>query len=338
MKVIVLRKHGDPKVLKVASVSEPHPGPGEVRVHIQSIGLNYAEILSRKGLYIWAPKLPYILGMEAYGEIDEVGEGIKNRQVGEKVIVGSQCGSYSEKIVIREEQALPALDFYTADENAAFAVNYMTAWIALFEMARLRSSDSILIHAAAGGVGTAAVQLAKHYGCSVYGTASHNQKLKLLLDLNIDGAINYKTQAFKEEILHSTDGKGVDVILETVGGDVFRKSLELLQPFGCLVVAGIASIHLKKWNPISWIKTWYDLPRASFRHMAQKSYGVMAFHLGYILPHVERVHQIWEDLTAFIQKHNIHPVVGHTFAFEDMSKAHELMESRKSMGKIVIHV
>ena len=322
----------------MTSVSEPYPGPGEVRIHIHSIGLNYAEVLSRKGLYSWAPKLPYIPGMEAYGEIEVLGEGVKNRKVGEKVIVGTQYGTYAEKIVVQEARALPALRFYSAEENSAFAVNFMTAWVALFEMARLQPSDSVLIHAAAGGVGTAAVQLAKHFGCAVYGTASSDRKLQLLSELNVDGAINYLRQDFEEELNSQTDGRGVDIILETVGGEIFRKSLKVLRPFGTIVVAGFASYNLKKWNPISWIKTWQDMPRTNLSHMARNSYGFMAFHLGYLLPYVRLMNQVWERLTTFIYANNIHPVIGHTFEFEDMSKAHELMESRDSMGKIVVNV
>ena len=322
----------------MTTVPDPYPGRGEVRIHIQSIGLNYAEVLSRKGLYVWAPKLPYVPGMEAYGEIDRIGEGVKNRQTGEKVIVGTQYGSYAEKLVIKEKYALPALHFFTADENASIAVNYMTAWVALFEMAHIKPSDSILIHAAAGGVGTAAVQLAKHYGCTVYGTTSNHKKFKILTELNIDKPINYVTEDFEEEILHSTDGKGVDVILEMVGGEVFRKSLNVLQPFGRVVIAGFASINLKKWNPVSWGKTWYDLPRISLKHMAQNSYSVMAFHLGYLLPHNRLMNRIWADLITFVKSNNIHPVIGHTYKFEDIPAAHELMESRNSIGKIIIHV
>ncbi len=338
MKAYTLTKHGKPSVLKIAEVPEPEPNAGEIRIKIKRIGINYAEILSRKGMYGWAPKLPYILGMEAFGAVEALGENVSHRQIGEPVIVVTPFGSYAEKIIVKERQALPVIEPFSPEENAAYAVNYMTAWVSLFGMARLRSTDSVLIHAAAGGVGTAAVQLAKHFGCTVFGTAGSDEKIKLLSDLNIDGAINYRTQDFENEIKKMTNGKGVDVILEVVGGDVYKKSLRLLNPLGRIVIAGFASMNLQKWNPLSWLRTWRDMPKATIMKMAEKSYGVMATHLGYLLPDEKQLQQTWNELCAFMEKNNIKPVVGHIFNFEELAKAHELMESRKSHGKIVINV
>jgi synaptic vesicle membrane protein VAT-1 len=338
MKAYTLTKHGKPSVLKIAEVLDPHPNIGEIRIKIKKIGINYAEILSRKGMYGWAPKLPYTLGMEAFGEIDSLGEGVTHSQIGEQVIVGTQFGSYAEKIVVKERQVLPVIKSFSSEENAAFAVNYLTAWVSLFEMARIRPTDSILIQAAAGGVGTAAVQLAKHFGCTVFGTASRDEKIKLLSNLNIDGAVNYRTQDFENEIKRFTGGNGVDVILEVVGGEVYKKSLRLLNPLGRIVIVGFASMNFQKWNPISWLKTWRDMPKASIMKMSEKSYGVMATHLGYLLPDEKQLKRTWKELCTFVEAHDIKPLVGHTFDFDEIIKAHELMESRSSHGKIVINV
>ena len=338
MKAYTLTKHGKPSVLKITEIPDPNPNAGEIRIRIKRIGINYAEILSRKGMYGWAPKLPYILGMEAFGEIDALGENVSHRQIGEHVIVGTQYGSYAEKILVKEQQALPVIESFSPEENAAFAVNYLTAWVSLFGMARLRSTDSVLIQAAAGGVGTAAVQLAKLFGCTVYGTAGNDEKIELLSDLNIDGAINYQTQDFENEMNKLTKGKGVDVILEVVGGEVYKKSLRLLSPLGRIIVVGFASMNMQKWNPLSWLRTWRDMPKATIMKMAEKSYGVMATHLGYLLPNEKQLQHTWNELCAFMETHDIKPVVGHTFDFDEIAKAHELMESRKSQGKIVINV
>ena len=226
------------------------------------------------------------------------------------------------KIIVKERQALPVIDLFTPEENAAYAVNYMTAWVSLFEMARLRSTDSVLIQAAAGGVGTAAVQLAKHFGCTVFGTAGSDEKIKLLSDLNIDGAINYQTQDFENEIKKMTNGKGVDVILEVVGGEVYKKSLRLLSPLGRIIVVGFASMNMQKWNPLSWLRTWRDMPKATIMKMAEKSYGVMATHLGYLLPNEKQLQHTWNELCTFMDTHDIKPVVGHTFDFDEIEKAH----------------
>ena len=337
MNAVLLSRHGKPSVLTIRDVPVSDPKPGQVRVKIKTIGINYAEILSRKGLYGWAPKKPYIPGMESFGYIDASGAGV-NRKPGQKVVVGAQYGNYAEYINVDEKKVLPALDFYTAEENAAFPVNYMTAWVCLFELARIRPTDKILINAAAGGVGTAAVQLAKHFGCTVFGTAGNDQKIKVLEKLNIDGAVNYRTTDFEKKIYSMTNKQGVDMVLEVVGGDVYKKSLRLLSPLGRLVVAGFASYNLKKWNPVSVYHTLRDLPRANVLKMAENSYGVMASHLGYLLKHPAIMAKIWQDLVSFVREHKIHPVVGKVYDFEKIAQAHEFMESRQSYGKIVVNI
>ncbi|MBI4536971.1 MAG: zinc-binding dehydrogenase [candidate division NC10 bacterium] len=316
----------------------PEPGSGEVRVRLRAIGVNFAEVLSRKGLYGWAPKRPYILGMEGAGEIEGLGPGVTGRRIGEAVIVGAQHGCYAQQVCVSAHQALPAMPDFTLDENAAFAVNYLTAWVSLMEMARLRPTDTVLVHAAAGGVGTAAVQLAKALGCTVYGTAGADGKLGLVKRLGADAAVNYRTTDFETEVRRLTNGQGVDVVLETVGGEVYRKSLRLLAPTGRLVVTGFASLNLQKWNPLSWWRTWRAIPRAKVGEMAERSVGVLATHLGYLLPERERLAGIWGELVWFVKRHHIRPVVGSAFPFERMADAHALMESRRSTGKIVVEV
>ena len=327
-----------PSVLQIHERPLPDVNPGEVRVKIQTIGLNYAEIQSRKGLYGWAPKLPYTLGMEAFGTIDAVADNVTAHKIGDAVIVANQIGAYAEYISIPAEQALPAIPEYSPEENAAFAVNYMTAWVGIMEMARARPSDTILIQAAAGGVGTAAVNIAKHYGCKAYGTIGSDHKAPLLHKLGIDGIINYRSNDFRSKLLELNNDRGVDIVLEVVGGDVFRKSLKSLNPFGRVVVLGFASLDLKKWNPLSWIKTWKSIPRVNISDLATHSSGVLASHIGYLLKDTKRLMRVWSDLTQFTTKHEIRPTIGHTFSFADLPEGHRLMESRKSQGKIVIKV
>ena len=157
MRAWVLSRTGSAAALTLSDVPSPEPGPGQVAVRVEAIGINYAEVLSRKGLYGWAPKRPYVPGMEAVGTIETLGLGVSDRQVGERVICGMQYGAYAERLVIPANRPLPAFTNFSLEENAAFAVNFLTAWVALMEMARLRSTDRVGITAAAGGVGTAAV-------------------------------------------------------------------------------------------------------------------------------------------------------------------------------------
>ena len=338
MKAYLLRKHGKPTVLQSTDVPVPDLKHEQVRVKIECIGLNYAEIMARKGFYGWAPQMPYTLGMEAYGTIEAIGDSVSARAIGDRVIIGTQYGCYAEKFVGHWQATAPAIKQFTPEENAAFFVNFSTAWVGLFEMAKLRAGESVLIQAAGGGVGTAAVQMAKALGCTVYGTVSNLEKEKLLQNLGIDHAINYLDEDFEDLVKKLTDGQGVDVVQEMVGGDVFKKSVRVLKPLGRIIVMGYASMNLKKWNPFSWYKTWQGIPKADLMDMSKRVYSMMAFHLGYLMKDEAIIERIIQGLSEFVIKYNIRPVVGQTFSFDEIPKAHELMESRKSMGKIVITV
>ncbi len=334
MKAVELRATGRPNVLKVSDLPEPVPGAGEVRVRLDCTGINYAEILSRRGLYSWAPQRPYILGMEGAGVVDEVGDGVDPAQVGREVIVGTQYGCYAEKVVVPEERAIPAVESFTVEENAAFPVNYMTAWVALAELARATKGDRVIVTAAAGGVGTAAVQLAARLGCEVYGLVGSREKLDLVRSLGAREALSYRdSDCFAR--LRTLSG-GADVVLETVGGRVYRESQSLLNPFGRIVVAGFAGLDLKIWNPLSWWRTWRDLPRARIGELAEASTGVMATHLGYLLNEPARLQAIFDRLRSFVADEGIKPVVGRVFPFEDVAEAHAFVESRASVGKVLL--
>lgn len=338
MRAIVLERHGGPETLRVRDVADPAPSPGQVRVRVDAIGVNYAEVLSRKGLYGWAPRMPYTPGMEATGTIDALGAGVAGRAVGERVIVGAQFGAYAERMVVPEPQALPAVDGYSVEENAAVGVNYITAWVSLMEMARLRPTDRVLVTAAAGGVGTAAVQIATRFGCRTVGLAGSDAKLEQIRALGAEAAVNYRGADFPARLREATGPEKFDVVVEVVGGDVFRAVWPVLAPFGRVVVAGFASLALQKWNPLSWLRTWRDLPKADIRTLAPASAGILATHLGYLLDDPPRLTRVWRELMAFVAAHGIRPVVGATFPFDRMAEAHRHMESRRSVGKIVVRM
>ncbi len=336
MKAYLLKKTGSTKVLQIHEVEEPNPGPDQVKVKVSHIGINYAEILSRRGQYQWAPGKPYIPGMEAYGEVVGVGGQVKKLKVGDKVITGSQYGSYAEFITVPEYLAFQGIDEFDGEQNAALLVNYMTAWVALVKMGRVQKSDTVLIHAAAGGVGTAAVQMAKAMDTIVFGTASQSYKLDLVKDLGADHAIDYSKEDFADYIKERSGG--IDFVLEVVGGEVYRKSIEILNPFGRLVVIGFASISFNKWNPFTWWKTWKDAPKADVLKMAVGSYGVMGSHIGYLTANEEIAINESGEMISFIRKHGIKPVVGKVFDFDELPAAHDYMESRKSVGKIIVKI
>ncbi|HVY55136.1 MAG TPA: NADPH:quinone oxidoreductase family protein [Thermodesulfobacteriota bacterium] len=337
MKAIVLRRNGGPDVLKLEDVSMPRPGKGEVRVSVRFAGVNFAEILSRKGIYGWAPEKPYVPGMECSGIIEETGEGVDESRVGEAVMVGAKYGSYAEHIVVPGANAVPVIDGFSFEEAASFLVNYMTAWVALFRMARAGRGEKVLITAAAGGVGTAAVQLAARSGCEVYGMAGSAEKLDLIRSLGAVSAFDYRDPDCFKSLIALTGG--VDVVIEMVGGDTFRKSMDSLNPFGRLVVTGFASLDLNKWNPASWWRTWRDMPRADVGLLATKSAAVMSSHLGYLLDREPEIMTgLYGELREFTAAHGIRPVVNMVFGLGEAALAHEYMESRKSTGKVLLRI
>jgi NADPH2:quinone reductase len=337
MKAIVLRKNGGPGVLQTEEVKKPRPGKGEVGVAVRFAGINYAEILSRKGIYGWAPKKPYIPGMECSGVIEETGEGVDRSRTGESVMVGAKYGCYAEYVVVPDNNAVPVIDGFGYEEAASFLVNYMTAWVVLFKMARAVRGEKVLITAAAGGVGTAAIQLAAHAGCEVYGMAGSPQKLELIKSLGASGVFNYRDPDCFKNLIAATGG--VDAVIEMVGGDVFRKSMDSLNTFGRVVVTGFASLDLNKWSPSSWLRTWRDIPRADIAELARKSISVMSSHLGYLLDSEPgKMSQLYDELRGFILEHGIRPVVNRIFDLEQAAQAHEYIESRQSSGKVLLKI
>jgi len=336
MRAYTLKRSGKPSVLKITDIPAPKPQENEVSVKMNYIGINYAEIMSRKGLYSWAPKRPYILGMEGSGIIEDVGEGVEKSRIGQEVMVAAQYGCYAENVVVPEQQAIPAFEGYSMQESAAFLVNYMTAWAALFELAKVQKDDKVLITAAAGGVGTAAIQLAASLGCAVYGMAGSQEKIDYIKSLGAAEGLNYREKDCFEQLKRETGG--IDVVVEMVGGSVYKESFNLLNPLGRIAVIGFASLDFKLLNPLSWWRTLRDIPRVKMMDLAVKSGSVMASHLGYLLDDPQLMTAMFERMEGFIKQHDIKPQIGKVFPFEQADKAHEFIESRKSTGKVLLEI
>ncbi len=337
MKAYVLSRHGSPDVLRATERPDPVPGPGQVAVAVEAVGINYAEVLSRKGLYGWAPKLPYILGMEAAGRIESVGAGVERRP-GEAVVVGMKHGAYAERLVVDASRAFPAVEGFSVEENAAFAVNYSTAWVSLVKMARMQAGDRILISPAGGGVGTAAVQIAHHFGAYVVGAAGSDAKLERIRELGADETVNYRRPGWRTALEDAAGPDGIDIAFDMVGAEVFAAAKSVLAPFGHMVVAGYAALDYSLWKPLSWWRAWSGKPRMSLDEMLKNARGMSSVHLGYVLPDVRKMRANWDEMTAFCTEHGIRSQVGHVFGFDEVARAHRLIESRESYGKVVLRV
>jgi NADPH:quinone reductase-like Zn-dependent oxidoreductase len=324
VRAFVLTRYGGPDVLRIAEVATPEPRANEVRVRVQTIGINFAEILSRRGLYGWAPKLPYVLGMEAFGVIDAVGSEVTSHVAGAPVLVGTKFGTYADFLCVAADRALPVPHGFTPAQSAAFAVNYLTAWIGLMELARLRPTDTLLVTSAAGGVGSAAVQLASRFGANVVGIASPG-KQDFVRSLGASTALDYDDEF-----------PAADVILEMTGGPAYRKAVHNLAPMGRIVVAGASDAFPRTRNPFARIAALRNLPRTNVFDMLRRSYGVMSFHGGWLLESGS-VARAFQDLVAFTEQHAITPAVSHELAFEEMADAHRVLEERRNLGKVVVH-
>lgn len=333
MKAYLLERHGSAERLRISEVPTPQPGAGEVRVRVRWIGLNFAEVLSRRGVYGWAPPLPYILGMEAFGEIDALGSDVRTHRYGDRVMVGTKYGTYAEYVTIPAERALQPPSHLSDEESAAFAVNYLTAWIGLMEMARLRPSDTLLVTSAAGGVGSAAVQLASRYGATVIGAAGRGKE-ETVLRLGAAHAINYHDTAW-ESHLRAVAPRGADAVLEMGGGAIYRAAIRNVAPLGRVVIAGASGSFPSSRNLLARAASLRNLPRASIFDMLRRSYGVMSFHVGWLLeegviaPH-------WANLVQFAEKHAIRPLIGATFPFGELAAAHRALEEKTTVGKVLV--
>ncbi|HEY0156217.1 MAG TPA: zinc-binding dehydrogenase [Thermoanaerobaculia bacterium] len=336
MRAVLLTRYGGPEVLRIADVPAPEPREGEVRVRVRLVGVNFAEVLSRRGLYGWAPRLPYILGMEALGDVDAIGAGVTSHRVGERVIVGTQFGTYADFVCVPAARVLAAPAELTDEECAAFAVNYLTAWIGLMELARLRPSDTLLVTSAAGGVGSAAVQLGARFGARVIGAAGAG-KQEVVRGLGAAVALDYSTPDWEARLREATGGRGVDVTLEMTGGAVYRAAIRNVAPMGRVVMAGASDAFPRTRNPLARVAALRNLPRTNIFDMLRRSYGVMSFHVGWLLD-AGAVHAAWADLVRFTSAHAIRPVVARTFPFEEIADAHRLLEERRNAGKVLVRI
>ena len=308
-----------PSSAKVVEKPVPKPRPGYVLVRVEAAGLNFADTMQTRGLYVGGPKAPYLAGSEGAGEIVAVGEGV-SWKVGARVI-GMGGRAFAEYAEWPAFFLLPLPEGWSFAQGAAFPVQWLTAHGCLRICGRLEKGESVLIHAAAGGVGVAAVTLAKHYGARIFATASTDEKLEVARSYGADELINYKTQNFAEVIRERTQGRGVDLILEMVGGETFRQNLEAVVPYGRIVVFGAASGESANINNVNLIFRPIEVIGYHLLVMAQKR--------------PELFQQQIVEMTELIQKGVIVPAEPTTAPLSDAVSWMEAMERRETTGKIV---
>ncbi len=330
VRVVVVRRHGAPSVLRVEERPDPVPGNGEARIEVAAAGINFADVMARLGFYPAAPKPPCVVGYEVAGTVAELGPGAEGLSVGQRVVVGTDFGGYASQVVVPAADAFPLPERLTFQQGAAIPVNYATAWAALIGFGSLRAGERVLVHSAGGGVGIAATQIAKRAGAEVVGTASP-AKHERILELGVDTAVDYRRAGWERDV-----GR-FDVILDALGGQSFRRSYGLLRPGGRLVAFGAASVVSgERRNLVSALGTVLRMPRFNLVKQMQESKAVIGVDMlsmwrdrGTLRPWIEPLGEMLADGT-------IEPVVAAEFSLEEAGAAQSMISERRNLGKVVL--
>jgi NADPH:quinone reductase-like Zn-dependent oxidoreductase len=338
MRAVYISRHGGPEVLEVREQPDPAPGAGEVRVRVRASGLNFAELMARQGLYPDAPKPPCVVGYEAAGVIDAVGEGVAREMVeGTRVVALTRFGAHADTVVAPATQVYSLPDGMSFEEAAALPVVYLTAYHILFRIAQLRSGSRVLIHMASGGVGLAALQLCRTVpGTVVFGTASAS-KHDFLKSQGIDHAIDYRTADYAQEVRRLTKDEGVDLVLDPLGGDDWKKGYELLRSTGMLVAYGFANMSAgEKRNLFRVATNYFKVPKFSPMSLMDQNRAVAGVNMGHLWKEVDLLSGELRALLALYREGKIKPTVDKVFKFEEAAAAHRRMHERKNVGKIIL--
>lgn len=332
MRVVVITKHGPPSVLQVQDRPDPPPpGRGQVRIAVRAAGVNFADHLARVGLYPDAPKLPAVVGYEVAGTIEAVGEGVDAARVGERVLAGTRFGGYAEIVNTNAADTVALPEAMSFEQGAAIPVNYATAWAALHGYGSLRSGERVLVHAAAGGVGIAVIQLAKAAGAIVHGTASPG-KHEQLNALGIDRAIDYR---------HNGWSKGLpryDLVLDALGGTSVRRSFALLRPGGRLVAYGLSSLQQGEKRSLRRAAPQALPMLRGFNLLTQMEQSKTVIGLNML--------RLWDDrgtlepwitpLSESLANGTAAPLVHAAVPFAEAPEAHRILAARENIGKVVL--
>jgi synaptic vesicle membrane protein VAT-1 len=341
MRAVVITTHGGPEVLQVEERPDPLVGQGEVRVAVRAAGINFADLMARAGVYPDAPAPPCVIGYEVAGEVESVGEGVDSVGEGDRVIAATQFGGQAELVTVSAGQAVALPKRISFEQGAAFPVNYGTAYAALVIMGGLREGDRALIHAAGGGVGISATQIAKSRGAEVFGTASA-AKHDAIRAQGVDHAIDYRSQDFAEEVLRITGGEGVDVIIDALGPASFRKDYRILRQGGRLIMYGLADVQTgDKRNVPAVLRNLAQMPFATMPwwkslSMMNENKGIFGLNMLHWWQQEGNLDRVVEPVVAALEAGDLTPVVAESFPFERAGDAHQFIQDRRNIGKVVL--
>ncbi|MCB9666567.1 MAG: zinc-binding dehydrogenase [Myxococcales bacterium] len=337
MRAVWITRYGPPEVLEVRESPDPCPREHQVRIRVRAAGLNFAEIMARQGLYPDAPKPPCVVGYEVSGEVDARGAGAGDFQEGDRVVAFTHFGGHADTVVVPQDQVRAIPHMMSFEMAAALPVNYITAQHMIYRIACVRPGESVLVHMAAGGVGTAALQLMRSIsGLTIFGTASE-AKHDYVRAQGCTHPIDYRHADYFKQVLELTRGRGVDVVLDPLGGRDWKKGYQLLAPGGRLIAFGFANMAKGSQRRVYHVmRQWLSVPRFSPLKLMDDNRSIAGVNMGHLWESKDTLSGQVDELISLYAAGRIEPRIDSTFRFEDAVLSHRRMESRNSMGKILL--
>ena len=336
MKEVIITKYGAPSVLQVREKRNPNPREGEVLVRNHFTGVNFSEIMARMRLYPGAPKPPTTLGAEACGIVESVGKNVTRLKPGDKVMLFCKYNSYSTHICSDEQLAMPLPEKFSMEEGAAFPLVYVTAYMMMFDLGNFRKGETILIHGAGGGVGTAAIQLVIAVGGNIIGTAS-KWKHERLTDMGVAHCIDYNSEDVFKKVMEYTGNRGVDLIIDPIGGKNWKISYKCLARLGKLIIYGDQNfVKGKSFSFITTMKELFSMPKFKPIDLMSRNKSIMGYHLGRLAGAEDKIQRAVLALSQLVEDGKLSPVIDKIFPFTEADKAHEYIQNRKNFGKILL--
>jgi NADPH2:quinone reductase len=322
MRAVVVDRLMEPSELRVSEVEAPKLWPGTIAVDIRAAGCNFFDILMCQGKYQVKPPFPFTPGAEAAGVVAEVAGDVKGFVPGDRVLLSTPLGAFAERVVVSPRAVWKMPAGMSFEEGASFPIVYPTSYAALVYRAALKRGETLLVHAAAGGVGIAAVQIGKHLGARVLATAGDAEKLEVARAAGADVLIDYRKEDFALRVKEATGGKGADVIYDSVGGDVFDQSMKCIAWSGRLLVIGFAGGRI---------------PEVKANRILLKNISVVGLHWGAYAQHEpERIGETFDALFRLYEEGKIKPVIFKKYALEELPEALAALGGRKTYGKVVV--
>jgi synaptic vesicle membrane protein VAT-1 len=332
MRQVWISQEGGPEVLQVREAPDPVPGPGEVRIRVRASGVNFADLMARKGTYLDAPKVPFVPGYEVAGELDALGEEVREGRVGERVLALTRFGGYADAVCVPARAAWPIPDSLSFPEAASIPVNWLTAWHMLVELGNVREGHRVLVHSAGGGVGVAAVQIARRARAEVLGTASSTKHARLR-ELGLSHPIDYRRLKVEPEVKRLTAGRGVDIVLDPLGGSSVRTSYRCLAPAGRLMLYGASSMSD---GALSMLVGGVQMGAFWPASLMLQNKGVLGINVGRLFTEEALLTREMEAVLRGFADGSFRAIVDAEVPLAEAARAHGRLERRENFGKVVL--